>query len=76
MIDDQGIEKTRSMLMKIVDVVNEGSDGDVALGASALSLAVHFFCLASGYEHVAFIKNLNHLKDRDNEPTNLTTDEV
>jgi hypothetical protein len=68
-IDAPGVsEKTRLMLNKIVDVVSDGSDGDAILGVTSLTLAVHFFCLASGYEHASFVKNLLHLRDREEAP--------
>jgi hypothetical protein len=54
--------EVRAVLKDIVDATSKTDDHAIAI--SALSLAVHFFCEATGYEHESFIKNLNHLKER------------
>lgn len=65
MIDQDVSDKTRKALLGIVDAVSDASGGDAAIGASALCMAVHFFCLSTGWKHESFCTQLMGLKDRE-----------
>lgn len=55
-------EQTREILAGIVDATAKTDSQVVAV--SALCLAIHFFCTASGYTHEDFIENIKQLKAR------------